>query len=112
MKGKAATPTPSADKEEEAEPVTLSRIEFYYWEIFVEINTQRTVLDDDNPAPLPLADLAGAAVLFDVPQSDYDVFVHVMIALDREYIKLVREDIKKRKEEQARRDKQRRKRGG
>lgn len=105
LKGKA----PAAEKKQPDEPeYTLNRVELYYWEIFAELNAQRTADSDGIPSPLTLSDIRAAADLFRVARGDYEVYTYVMLALDREYVALVREEIRAKKEREARKARQQR----
>lgn len=105
LKGKKPVEEPKEDE------VELTRREMFWWELFVEINAQRMTDKEGIPHPLPLADLKAAADLFSIPVEDYDMFTHVMFALDREYTKVVREEIVARNEREARRKRNKRDRG-
>ncbi len=97
---------------EEADGPPLTRVELYYWEIFVEANAQRMTEKGGSPHPLSMSDLKAAADLFTIDKRDYSEFRYVMLALDREYVKLVRDEIVARNERDARRRRNKRDRGG
>lgn len=91
-------------EEDEQDELRLSLEEQLYWDAFNELTTQRTE-GESGPQPLPVADIVAYGYVKNFDAIDFDLYLDVLLSLDREYLRLAHAKILAARQEAARKAK-------
>lgn len=84
-----------------------------YYEAFTLLSGQRQYTDDLFAIPLPVSEIITLGLVYEyVPGDDLEMFLYLLVEMDKVYINVTSEaraeEIKKRRQEQERRENKRR----